>query len=625
MGGGSSQHRAPVLAGTYLAEQMSPATFTLVSATAPKGGEKKLNDKQKKQKFKEQVDGVGCTVLPALASIDPLLSKDPNAKSTSAASQKQVASNKKQREETQKRIYTQKKQNDGALFEDFADKTNEDLITFLSRPKDGVDGQAGTESRSNFSSTSRLAQSMSSQSVAQSSASSLRSPRIKRSHENHYDLFQTALRGVGGPSEGTKRGLKLYSPGSTRQRKQPPLAEQIKPIKIAPECSVDALKAAEKQQAAERQAEEWAKAAGGGSSKATLFKTKMQKVMHNMIDTEERKMNVSNKMITAMKPDNGENQEDGGEKVLECVLPSHKIPQARKEACDALRFFIFGVSDAEKAEKEREMEKQAKVEKPEVKDDKGKKDQKEEKGKKAQTEKAETTMLPERIFYQPRGSREDAIKVLKTWYKLDDDQSGRVDIAEFRQFTSSIGNDKLADKVCAALLGKKSSFTIEDMMRIIWPCATGKDVKIMKMWMDEYKDSIKVVKTPPLLPQEELEALQENFKFFDQDNDGNVSFTELVESGLLDREAADRYLADYDKDGSGELDKDEFCEVFCLNGYRAFEGTKQATDSEGNHIVYDDFVGWHLKIDPKKAPDLPHLRNPPSEESRILDFFSSAY
>lgn len=605
MGAGNSlQGGRTVLAGTYLAEQMSPATFTLVSATAPKAEKHDMSRSSKKPKHVEsQMDGIGCTVLPALASIDPLLSKDPSAKSSAPSKDaKATEASKKaasaERTAAHKRLYPGRNLRVGRTggdMEDGLDKpTNEELISWLSRPPMPAGTQTNTSSRSDLasashhSSTSHLPQ-------ASGSSTSLRSAGMKRgprSHQNHYDLFQTALRGVGGPSNGSRRGLNLYSPGSARQRKQPPLSQMIKPIHITPECSVEALKEKEKQLVQERRAEDFAKAIGGINGKTSLFKNKVSKVLDQVRQDPVSTDTKLRATLTAMKPEDLP-QEDSGEKVLEAISTSQKIPEARKQACEALRFFVFGAPEGvEMKEKEKENEKQEKPDKLKEKEPGGKKE-----GKEA----PKTYQLPERVFYQPRGTREEVITLLMLWYKLDDDHSGRVDVLEFRQFTNSTGQSKLADKVCAALLGKKSSFTIEDMMRIVWPCAAGKDMKIMKMWMDEYKDSIKQVKTPPLLPQEELEALVENFKFFDSDQSGMVSFTELIDSGLLDKETADRYLADYDEDGSGELDKDEFCEVFCLNGYRAYEGAMRATDSEGNHILYDETLGWHIKIDIKKA------------------------
>merc|ERR1719387_1012665 len=137
--------------------------------------------------------------------------------------------------------------------------------------------------------------------------------------------------------------------------------------------------------------------------------------------------------------------------------------------------------------------------------------------------------------------------------KLDDDRSGRVEIGEFRTFASKHGQQKICEKVTLALLRTKNFFCIEDVMRIMWPCATNTHVKMMKGWVEEYHSKIIRVKTPPLIPAEERLALEMNFKYFDQTKDGMVSFSELVESGLVDKEQAERWMQEHD-DGSGELD-----------------------------------------------------------------------
>ena len=106
----------------------------------------------------------------------------------------------------------------------------------------------------------------------------------------------------------------------------------------------------------------------------------------------------------------------------------------------------------------------------------------------------------------------------------------------------------------SVLLGKKSSFVIEDLIRIVWLLASNDQVKVPMAWIEDFKMNAKRVKTPPTLPPVELEALIGNFHYFASDGGVSVSFEELVASGLLDADQASRYMTEYDSSGDGELD-----------------------------------------------------------------------
>merc|ERR1712159_723498 len=95
------------------------------------------------------------------------------------------------------------------------------------------------------------------------------------------------------------------------------------------------------------------------------------------------------------------------------------------------------------------------------------------------------------------------------------------------------------------------------------------------------------VKTPPVLHKDELDGLRENFRWFDRDGSGSVTLGELVESGLLDKETAARYMVEWDEDGTGEFDCEEFCQMLCPAGFRAFEHSEIGSDVEGNRVIYD--------------------------------------
>merc|ERR1711871_428169 len=103
--------------------------------------------------------------------------------------------------------------------------------------------------------------------------------------------------------------------------------------------------------------------------------------------------------------------------------------------------------------------------------------------------------------------KEEVILLYKVWLQLDDAHSGRVDVTEFRAYCFSHHQNKLGEKIIGVLLGRKSSFVIEDLMRILWPCATGEDLKQAKVWIDEFVNTMRRIKTPPMLSKAELDAL----------------------------------------------------------------------------------------------------------------------
>lgn len=233
-------------------------------------------------------------------------------------------------------------------------------------------------------------------------------------------------------------------------------------------------------------------------------------------------------------------------------------------------------------------------------------------------EDAATAQEKNATFYEPLGNKEDVIELYGLWKKLDDDNSGRVDIGEFRSFAEQhmkemsgdlLGNvatqasalppmsdkdqkafvNKLSDKLCAILLGKKSSFSIEDMMKILYPCAQHSDMRLMKSWCKEFvQQAAKArVNTPPVLPQAELDGLKSVFNHFDEDQSGTVSLEELITHGLIYEDQVDSFLAEWNKDGDEGLDLLEFCELMCPTGFRANVKSTSAQLPSGLKIFYD--------------------------------------
>lgn len=264
--------------------------------------------------------------------------------------------------------------------------------------------------------------------------------------------------------------------------------------------------------------------------------------------------------------------------VLDAMTAGQKISQDRKEACQMLRFFVYG---------------------------------------KVGNENASTARERDRIYYEGIGTKHEVFQLFGMWRKLDDDNSGRVDITEFRAFAENnmkqmIGMDlaagveesfgtqgtaeenvkfisKLCDKLAQLLLGKKSSFVIEDMMRLIWPCSQISDIKQMKQWCKELASQGERhrVRTPPVMSADEREALISVFQHFDDDGSGTVGIEELLSKGLIYQDQADSYLLDWDRDRDGQLSLSEFLEMMCPAGFRAEEKSEIGTLPSGTRIFWD--------------------------------------
>jgi hypothetical protein len=253
-----------------------------------------------------------------------------------------------------------------------------------------------------------------------------------------------------------------------------------------------------------------------------------------------------------------------------------KNTQARKDASELLRFLIFGeISEAESDEH---------------------------------------PCFKSRLNI---GCRNDMDEFWPFWVAMDTDRSGRVDHEEFRRYAerrfrwqflekegstfpalltcrSDESQDKfisgLCDKIAVHLLGKKSSMSIDDVIKLAWLCASQADVKTMKSWCKEVarNPGILRVSAPPVLPAFEYEGLTSIFRDLDATGDGQVTFKRLVQAGLLHDYQIPRAQAAWDSDGNGTLDEQEFCEMMCPLGFRASASSLVGSRRDGSRVVYDE-------------------------------------
>jgi len=157
---------------------------------------------------------------------------------------------------------------------------------------------------------------------------------------------------------------------------------------------------------------------------------------------------------------------------------------------------------------------------------------------------------------------------------------------------------KLCHRLASLLLSKKTSFAIEDMMRLIWPCAQNSHLGLMKGWCREINSQMdkRRCRTPPVLPDDDLEALRSVFNHFDEDRSGNLQIKELVNHGLIHRDQAPTFFRLWDNNGDGTLDETEFCEMMCPLGFRAHAQAKIGSRKDGARVIYDaENKYWRLE------------------------------
>lgn len=288
------------------------------------------------------------------------------------------------------------------------------------------------------------------------------------------------------------------------------------------------------------------------------------------------------------------------------------------------------------------------------------------------------------IFYETIGTKEQVWAFQHTWGRLDGDASGRVDWAEFTVFVEKMVREKLehldvvelehlkklrrppvlekkatakrlmhhsntvilrpqcvndllaqalddtgkfthafCEKVSVALMGKKSSFAIEDMMRVLWLSTTPSEMRIMKSWCREMvEEAIRDrVKTPPVLETADFEALCCVFEHFDEDRQGEILLNTLVAKGLIYNDQIEEIRKQWDQDGNGLMSIEEFCDMMCPFGYRSTAKSEVGSQADGKRVYFDHLLGcWKLQDDaPPEAQVSGNDERIPKELHKVSD------
>lgn len=240
-----------------------------------------------------------------------------------------------------------------------------------------------------------------------------------------------------------------------------------------------------------------------------------------------------------------------------------KAEMKTREACESLRFLVFGTNANDKRIKE-----------------------------------GGGGSLEQRC-----GTRDDVMQLHKIWDQIDEDGSGDVEFQEFLNFFSRSKADRLLGMRCVNyLIGKakcegnedrEGGCTVQDMMRLLWLKSTDVDLEKMMRWFCEAEYQRDRVPTPPLLPRRKRREILENFPRLKFGPSGRIGFRDLVESSLVD-EVTMRSLWEFGEKRES-ISEEDLLEMLCPNGYRAHPNAKSAVDRNGQllmHVTNEFFSGW---------------------------------
>jgi len=222
------------------------------------------------------------------------------------------------------------------------------------------------------------------------------------------------------------------------------------------------------------------------------------------------------------------------------------------------------------------------------------------------------------IVEQRRGTSTEMHSLCDLWVQLNQDGGDDIDLMEFLDFFAQHKHHILS-KRCVRYLASRGAFgssdpedldkgskqrltgkcSMEDLMCLIWPRATEADLATMLEIFAVHKLSSMSVPPLRLLPARRRQELIENFRHMDRNGVGSVTYEDLVNQGLVDAKMARELRDQYDLDGIGSLNCQEFLEMLCPYGYRAHENVKCAIDKSGQGLSFVEctrgglsFAGW---------------------------------
>lgn len=250
-----------------------------------------------------------------------------------------------------------------------------------------------------------------------------------------------------------------------------------------------------------------------------------------------------------------------------------------------------------------------------------------------------------RAFDNERGTKKQHLEFLDFWVQLDPEMFGEAKFSEFQSFLNRLEweahvHHLQSRKITSSLLNRETGHVmVDDLVDAIWPdLGPEETAKIWKHVTEEHEKRRRVsVGEPPLLPQEDREALERVFTELDVEKAGYVSFEMLAAARdecdlpIMDPDRLNHYAAEWDiwwgplgsddagsqedpengdrrksRDRSGSSDRRQsivaasriislksFLLMMCPAGFRAFDSAKITTHDTGGVLMRSKSGKWH--------------------------------
>jgi len=257
--------------------------------------------------------------------------------------------------------------------------------------------------------------------------------------------------------------------------------------------------------------------------------------------------------------------------IVERLVQGKAVSLERREACEAIRLFLFGSIGHEGIEAHHL-----------------------------------SAYWKKKVFSDGEGTAAQCLLLYDFWGRLDPAFNWVTTIYHLQTYLHQVHPRKraLGLKFVSFLVSReKSRFSVEDIMRIIWPSTSGIEMARMKALMAEENEAIKRKKSkkasPPILPDDEREALTRIFEQLDSNQEGRVSFQALEDTRdelhlpLVDSDVVRTYAAIWDSEGSGYFGLETFLQMMCPAGFRACAESNFAMNSDGDRICRSVSGAWY--------------------------------
>lgn len=282
-------------------------------------------------------------------------------------------------------------------------------------------------------------------------------------------------------------------------------------------------------------------------------------------------VNILQSLLDGEKNTNGHHSRNDYAAAQVAAAKSRREEIKAREACESLRFLVFGAIQGLGS---------------------GKRRQKESGG----------------LFEQRCGTREEVVQLQKIWNQLDEDGSGDVDFNEFVNFFGRTKADRHLGYQCVRVLIENRCTTddegqatckVEDMMKLIWLKAGEKEISLMMGWFREAEFDRDRVKTPPVLPPRKRRAILDNFPpRAGYCPPGFMNWMDVKASSLMTETMLHELKEKCDPGQIVFIEEDKLLEVLCPNGYRAHNGVTRTVNKEGLPLIFvenEERKGWVVK------------------------------